>query len=78
MFKATVEIHLILEPNADQQGFTSVSLSVDGENKSMRRNSNSSVASDVSFLPRYEASANFYHLQVGIAHVEKTDRQMNF
>ncbi|KAJ3650373.1 hypothetical protein Zmor_016476, partial [Zophobas morio] len=45
-----------------EPGFTNVSLTSPQESK-FRRNSSSSVASDVSFLPRYESFANMYHLQ---------------
>ncbi|XP_017777260.1 PREDICTED: golgin subfamily A member 4 [Nicrophorus vespilloides] len=50
---------------ANNSGFTDVLLNAastpQNENRT-RRNSNSSIASDVSFLPRYESSFN-YHLQ---------------
>lgn len=49
-------------------GFTNVPLHVSTSNPELpqrvRRNSNSSIASDVSFLPRYESTMNSYHLQV--------------
>jgi chromosome segregation ATPase len=45
-----------------EAGFTNVSLTSPQETR-YRRNSSSSVASDVSFLPRYESIANMYHLQ---------------
>ncbi|KAL1501460.1 hypothetical protein ABEB36_006776 [Hypothenemus hampei] len=44
------------------QGFSSVNLVSPSSDTRSRRLSNSSLASDVSFLPRYE-SANLYHLQ---------------
>lgn len=42
-----------------EPGFTNVALA-----GRLRRNSNSSVASDGSFLPRYESGASAYQLQV--------------
>ncbi|KAF5292658.1 hypothetical protein FQR65_LT11210 [Abscondita terminalis] len=46
-------------------GFSNVSLSnySTPQSSRVRKNSNSSVASDMSFLPRYESSTNLYHLQ---------------
>jgi len=51
-------------PNPEP-GFSNVSLSSYSTPNSgrFRRNSNSSVASDMSFLPRYESATNLYHLQ---------------
>lgn len=51
--------------NADRDGnFTNVSLQNSFSPSHKRRNSNSSFASDVSFLPAFEAQTNVYHLQV--------------
>ncbi|CAH0549022.1 unnamed protein product [Brassicogethes aeneus] len=47
--------------NSAEAGFSSVSL-VSPSDARLRRNSNSSIASDVSFLPRYESS-QMYQLQ---------------
>lgn len=49
-----------------EAGFSNISLTnvSSPDEKRYRRNSNSSFASDVSFLPRYEFTANMYHLQV--------------
>lgn len=53
-------------PPPNDGGFTSVSLHTSTPMEPrQRRTSNSSMASDVSFLPRYE-SANMYHLQSDI------------
>ncbi|KAJ8954221.1 hypothetical protein NQ318_005816 [Aromia moschata] len=48
--------------NSAEQGFSSVQLVSPSQDTRMRRNSSSSIASDVSFLPRYE-SGSMYHLQ---------------
>lgn len=58
--KQFVEPHTANPPL--EPGFMNVSLA--SNETRLRRNSNSSVASDVSFLPRYESSPNMYHLQV--------------
>ncbi|KAK4877808.1 hypothetical protein RN001_010314 [Aquatica leii] len=48
-----------------EPGFSNVYLSNYSTPQStrVRKNSNSSVASDMSFLPRYESATNLYHLQ---------------
>ncbi|KAJ8972109.1 hypothetical protein NQ314_000335 [Rhamnusium bicolor] len=48
--------------NSSDHGFSSVALVSPSQENRLRRNSNSSLASDVSFLPRYE-SGSLYHLQ---------------
>ncbi|KAJ8982575.1 hypothetical protein NQ317_005046 [Molorchus minor] len=48
--------------NSAEQGFASVALVSPTQETRGRRDSNSSLASDVSFLPRYE-SGSMYHLQ---------------
>ncbi|XP_060534202.1 girdin [Cylas formicarius] len=52
----------VASPDKNDRGFSSVNLVSPSAEGTMRRNSVSSVASDVSFLPRYESS-NMYHLQ---------------
>lgn len=54
-----------LPENAERDGsFTNISLQNSTSPSHKRRNSNSSFASDVSFLPSFESHANLYHLQV--------------
>lgn len=48
---------------SNNHGFSSVSLVSPSQDEKPRRHSNASIASDISFLPRYEPS-NMYHLQV--------------
>uniref|UniRef100_A0A1Y1N6K8 GRIP domain-containing protein n=1 Tax=Photinus pyralis TaxID=7054 RepID=A0A1Y1N6K8_PHOPY len=50
------------DSSTPEPGFTSVSLSTP-QGAPVRRNSSSSIASDISFLPRYESASNLYHLQ---------------
>lgn len=47
----------------NNEGYSSVSLVSPSQDEKPRRNSNVSISSDVSFLPRYESS-HMYNLQV--------------
>lgn len=58
-------LSLTNSPDKDDS-FSNISLQNTSSPK--RRNSNSSMASDVSFLPAFEAHANLYHLQVFYLH----------
>ncbi|KAF5272801.1 hypothetical protein FQA39_LY07828 [Lamprigera yunnana] len=51
--------------STSEHGFSNVSLSnyFNPQSDRIRKNSNCSVASDMSFLPQYESSSNLYHLQ---------------
>ncbi|KAK5638936.1 hypothetical protein RI129_013231 [Pyrocoelia pectoralis] len=53
------------DSSTPEPGFSNVSLSNPSTPQSghVRKNSNSSIASDISFLPRYESATNLYHLQ---------------